>query len=64
MKSRGLKVSDVYCGDNFADVQIAPILNKLPPIFYIHCYLSVIFKNRLREVRGQIKHKENEIYGK
>jgi len=33
----GLKVSDVYCGNNFADVQIAPILNKLHRLFYIRC---------------------------
>ena len=35
----GLKVSDVYCGNDFADVQIAPILNKLHRLFYIHCYV-------------------------
>lgn len=36
-----LKVSDVYGGDNFADVQIAPILNKLHRLFYIRSYVSV-----------------------
>jgi hypothetical protein len=36
----GLKVSDVYCGNDLADVQIAPILNKLHRLFYIHCYMS------------------------
>jgi len=36
----GLKVSDVYCGNDLADVQIAPILNKLHRLFYIRCYMS------------------------
>jgi len=40
----GLTVSDVYCGNDFADVQIAPILNKLHRLFYIHCYASVLKK--------------------
>lgn len=35
----GLKVSDVYCGNDLADVQTAPILNKLHRLFYIRCYV-------------------------
>ncbi len=33
----GLKVSDVYCVNDLADVQIDPILNKLHRLFYIQC---------------------------
>ena len=43
MESRGLKVSDVYCGNNFADVQIAPILNKLHP-YFLYTLLVAVFK--------------------
>lgn len=42
----GLKVSDVYCGNDLADVQIAPILNKLHRLFYIRCYMTKRAKGR------------------
>ena len=42
----GLKVSDVYCGNDLADVQTAPILNKLHRLFYIRCCTSVLRLNK------------------
>lgn len=46
----GLKVSDVYFGNDLADVQIASIFNKLHRLFYIQCYVlySVLISNNFQ----------------